>query len=491
MTEQLKGKYVLERCIGSGGMAEVFVARTVGAAGFSRQVAIKRIHRGLSSQAQFRQMFEVEARLGSSLRHSNVVSVLDFDEDDAGCLFLVMEYVDGIDLAGLLETGLLPLPVVLFVAGEILRGLAYVHDLPLVEGSPLGLVHRDVSPQNVLLSWDGAVQVSDFGIAKARMATQAGASILIKGKPAYMSPEQARGLSLDGRSDIFAAGVMLWEMLCGEALFHNPDDLGATLAAVMFVDAPPPSARSRRPVPPDLERATMGMLRRDREERHDAAAALAAVTACADYPRSGREALAALLPERLPARAPHRGPPRAPRPRPPVAPPAPRHAADAGSPATVTAPAIAAPVSPHRPGHIRAHGSMLKRAHRHPVRAALLGAVAIGALVGAMLHVAIGGNSSGAPGAPVPAAPSQPDPIERARPAEVPRAEAPGRAPGSSAARRGDANPTVRARVSAPVRPPAGGGMRVIDLRPEEPEPDLTGRVRRGSREIDLGPASD
>jgi hypothetical protein len=259
----------------------------------------------------------------------------------------------------------------------------------------------------------------------------------------------------------------------------------------MFGDAPPPSARSRRPVPPDIERVTMGMLRRDREVRHDAAAALAAVTACAAYPRSGREVLAALLPERIPERAPRRGSPRPPRPQPPAEPPAPRHAAEAAPPVT----ALAVPRGRHRPGLMRAHGSMVERARRHPVRTALLGAVAIGALVGAMLHVTIGGNSSAAPSAPsapVPAAPSQPDTIERARPAEVPRAEEPGRAPGSGAARRDDANPMVRrTRVSAPVRPPASGGMRIIDLRPEAPEPGPTGRARGGSREIDLGPASD
>ncbi|HSK01406.1 MAG TPA: serine/threonine-protein kinase, partial [Kofleriaceae bacterium] len=291
MTEQLKGKYVLDRLLGCGGMAEVFVGRALGAAGFSRQVAIKRIHRGYSAHAQFRQMFEAEARLSSRLRHSNVVSVLDFDEDEAGCLFLVMEYVDGVDLDGLLGTGLLPLPVVVFITSEILRGLAYVHELPLLEGGPLGLVHRDVSPQNVLLSWDGAVQVSDFGIAKARTATLAGASLSLKGKPAYMSPEQARGRSLDGRSDTFAAGVMLWEMLCGRHLFHDPNDMAATLAAVMFSDPPPPSSRAPRPIPDDLERVTMALLRRDRDDRPDAATALAALAACADYPRSGREDL--------------------------------------------------------------------------------------------------------------------------------------------------------------------------------------------------------
>src|SRR5829696_2101129 len=128
MPELLKGKYILDQCIGRGGMAEVFAGRIVGAAGFSQRVAIKRIHPVHSLDAQFRDMFIAEARLGSHLRHTHVVRVLDFDEDAEGCLFLVMEYVDGTDLAGLLRTGLLPLPVILFVTSEILRGLAYVHD---------------------------------------------------------------------------------------------------------------------------------------------------------------------------------------------------------------------------------------------------------------------------------------------------------------------------------------------------------------------------
>ncbi len=505
MTELLKGKYVLDRCIGRGGMAEVFVGRTVGAAGFSQRVAIKRIHPVHGRDAQFREMFVAEAQLSSHLRHRNIVRVFDFDEDEAGCLFLVMEYVDGVDLDGLLRTGLLPLPVVLFVTSEILRGLAYVHELPFVEGGPRGLVHRDVSPQNVLLSWDGAVQVSDFGIAKARTATQAGASVLIKGKPAYMSPEQARGLALDGRSDVFAVGIMLWEMLCGEALFHDPDDLRATLAAVMFGDAPPPSSRARRPVPDDLERVTMRMLRRDREGRPDAAAALAALTACADYPRSGHEALAVLLPERLPERAPRHGHPRRPRPEPPGEPPAPPRAADAAPHATP----LAVPAGRHRPRLVRAHGSVIGRARRRALRRMLLGAVTVGALTGGMLHLVLGGNSAAAPQDPAPSAPSVPGAIEHARPAGAPSTEQPAPTPGPGSAhaasqpirvddpqpsRRDDLRPTVRAvRAPAPDRvgPPASGGMRVIDLRPEPAVPGPTGRARRGTREIDLGSASE
>src|SRR5215470_6797261 len=298
------GKYRLEGRLGGGGMAEVFAGSTVGAEGFSRRVAIKRVLPGFSDDAAFARMFVAEAQISAQLVHSNIVSVLDFDRDGDGRLFLVMELVDGVSLDALLATGLLPLPVVIFVIAEVLRGLGFAHDLPT--GSDMrGVVHRDVSPHNVLLSWEGAVKVSDFGIAKARAASEASASVFIKGKPAYMSPEQANGQALDGRSDLFAVGVVLWEMLIGQRLFAA-EDTRATLAAVLFGKIPRP--RSRRPdVPRDLERITMKLLERDLPARYAAAeAAIADLMNCADAPRAGREAVMAALAERFPDRAPVR-----------------------------------------------------------------------------------------------------------------------------------------------------------------------------------------
>jgi len=194
VTTLVNGKYVIEGRLGGGGMAEVFLARTVGAEGFSRQVAIKRVLPGFSDNVQFAQLFIAEAQLTSQLQHTNLVSVFDFDRDREGRLFLVMELVAGTDLDGLLETGPLPLSLVIFLAIEILRGLDYAHELPSVIGGMRGIVHRDISPHNVLSSWDGSVKLSDFGIAKARATTSATASLLIKGKPAFMSPEQARAI---------------------------------------------------------------------------------------------------------------------------------------------------------------------------------------------------------------------------------------------------------------------------------------------------------
>ncbi|MGN6111127.1 MAG: serine/threonine protein kinase [Kofleriaceae bacterium] len=291
------GKYRLDQRLGGGGMAEVFLASTMGAEGFSRKVAIKRVLPGFSDNDAFARMFIDEAQISSQLVHPNIVSVLDFDRDAESRLFLVMELVEGKDLDALVGTGLLPFPVVIYVIGEVLRGLGYAHDLP-VGTQVRGVVHRDVSPHNVLLSWEGAVKVSDFGIAKARAASEATASVFIKGKPAYMSPEQANGQALDGRSDLFAVGIMLWEMVVGRRLFVG-NDTRATLAAVLFGQIPRP--RSLRPdVPKDLERVVMKLLERDLPARYATAEdALAELLECADAPRAGREALTGVLVERF------------------------------------------------------------------------------------------------------------------------------------------------------------------------------------------------
>jgi serine/threonine-protein kinase len=298
------GKYRLDQRLGGGGMAEVFLGSTVGAEGFSRKVAIKRVLPGFSDNEAFARMFVAEAQISSMLQHPNIVSVLDFDRDHERRLFLVMELVEGKDLDGLMSSGLLPLPVVIFVIGEVLRGLGYAHDLPTSTGLR-GVVHRDISPHNVLLSWEGAVKVSDFGIAKARAASEATASVFIKGKPAYMSPEQANGQPLDGRSDLFAVGIMLWEMLIGRRLFVA-EDTRATLAAVLFGQIPRPRSL-RGDIPKDLERVAMKLLERDLVSRYASAEdALADLLACADAPKAGRELLTQTLVERFTAQAPVR-----------------------------------------------------------------------------------------------------------------------------------------------------------------------------------------
>jgi serine/threonine protein kinase len=304
MSLGFSGKYRLDWRLGGGGMAEVFAGSAVGAEGFSRRVAIKRVLPGFSEHAGFARMFIAEARISSQLVHPNIVSVLDFDRDPDGRLFLVMELVDGRDLDALNATGMLPPSVVIFVISEVLRGLGFAHDLPMGTGMR-GIVHRDISPHNVLLSWEGAVKVSDFGIAKARAASEATASAFIRGKPAYMSPEQANGQPLDGRSDLFAVGTMLWEMAVGQRLFVA-EDTRATLAAVLFGQVPRP--RTVRPdVPKDLERVVMKLLERDLSLRYATAEeAISDLMTCEDAPRGGREELIAVLAERFPGDAPVR-----------------------------------------------------------------------------------------------------------------------------------------------------------------------------------------
>ena len=301
----ISGKYVLEARLGGGGMAEVFTGSTVGAEGFSRKVAIKRVLPGFSDNPAFAQMFVAEAQITSQMVHPNIVSVLDFDRDGENRLFLVMEMVDGRDLDALMSAGmLLPIPLVIYIIIEVLRGLGYAHDLP-VGTDVRGVIHRDVSPHNVLLSWEGAVKVSDFGIAKARAASEATASVFIKGKPAYMSPEQANGQPLDGRSDLFAVGIMLWEMLIGRRLFVG-EDTRSTLAAVMFGQVPRPRSL-RGEVPKDLERVTMKLLERDLPARYATAElAVADLLECENAPKNGRELLTQMLTERFPDLAPIR-----------------------------------------------------------------------------------------------------------------------------------------------------------------------------------------
>jgi hypothetical protein len=305
-------RYVLEERLGGGGMAEVFRARTVGAEGFSRPVAIKRVVEGLAEDPKFIRLFATEAKLSSRLDHPNVVKVLDFDRDDDGLPYIVMELIEGTTLDHLLETGPIPRPVAVKVAVDVLRGLGYAHELSSEEGVK-GIVHRDVSPNNILISWEGTVKVSDFGIAKARAGTLVTASEMVKGKPAYMSPEQANADALDGRSDLFAVGVILWEMLAGRPLFSG-GTTQETFAKLMFAEIPPPS-KLKAEVPKDLDRVTMRLLAREREDRpRDARAAIAELVACRDHPADGIDALISVLAERFTEakRKPAEGGPRPP-----------------------------------------------------------------------------------------------------------------------------------------------------------------------------------
>jgi eukaryotic-like serine/threonine-protein kinase len=293
-------RYQLGEKIAEGGMAEVFRATAVGAEGFARAVAIKRILPGFSNLPRFAQMFVQEAQIAALLAHPNIVTVIDFARDADDRLFLVLEFVDGVDLDRLVASGPLPLPVAIFIIGEVLAALGYAHNLPTL-GTVRGVVHRDVSPHNVLISREAAVKLSDFGLAKAREATEASASEVLKGKPAYMSPEQVNGSPLDGRSDLFAIGVIFWEVLTGERLFWK-DDARTTIARVLQRPIPRPSVI--RPVPADLEAVVMRLLARDVDARYaNAGDALDDLGRCANASIRGRSDLAKLIAERFPLTA--------------------------------------------------------------------------------------------------------------------------------------------------------------------------------------------
>ncbi len=294
-------RYELGARLGGGGMAEVFLATVRGVEGFTRTVALKRVLPGLSERPQFSTMFIDEARIAMRLVHENVVAVTDFDRDDAGRLFLVMELVSGKDLATLIESGAVPASVAIFLTIKVLRGLGHAHELLGPAGNTCGVIHRDVSPQNVLVSWQGAVKVSDFGIAKTRDASGAAHSSALRGKPGYLSPEQASGEPLDPRSDLFAVGIVLWEMLTGRRLFGG--GTRETIGQLLFRDAPSVRTAGVR-LSADLERVLRKLLARDRDDRYPSAArAIEALTRCRDHPRDGESELVRLLAARFPADA--------------------------------------------------------------------------------------------------------------------------------------------------------------------------------------------
>jgi len=249
------GPYTLLRRLAAGGMAEVYLGRTAGAAGFEKLVAIKRIHPRHADDDGFRSMLLEEAKLSVTLSHRNIVQTLDLGCVD-GAYVLVMEHVEGYDMHHVLDMlrragRSWPLGLAAHVIAEVCRGLDYAHRHRDERGEPTGIVHRDVSPQNVLLSFAGEVKIADFGIAKASSRRSDSESGVIKGKYFYMSPEQAWAEPLDHRSDIFSAGVVLWELLVGERL-HQGSHIQSLLDAVRRADVPAPSSR-RNEVPRELD----------------------------------------------------------------------------------------------------------------------------------------------------------------------------------------------------------------------------------------------
>ncbi len=234
-------RYNLIEKLEAGGMAEVFLGEAVSVQGFKKRVAIKRVLPHLASHTNFIGMFLDEARLGARLSHANVVSVFDIGKSD-NSFFIVMEFVDGTNLKKIMETlrskrQHFPLKDAIFIAMEACRGLSYAHELLDEDGNPLDLVHRDVSPPNILISRRGEVKVTDFGLAKARTQLERTDPGVVKGKFSYLSPEVASGHPVDERADIFALGVCLWEMLGGRRLFLGETDY-ETVQAVSAARVP-------------------------------------------------------------------------------------------------------------------------------------------------------------------------------------------------------------------------------------------------------------
>ncbi|MCU0653913.1 MAG: protein kinase [Polyangiaceae bacterium] len=262
------GQYEILRRLGAGGMAEVFLARKPGAENTYKQLVIKRVlpHHGKSRR--FQAMFVAEAQLATRLNHPNIVQVYDFEDIGEEGQLLTMEHVEGPDLGRVLSAARgrgvrLPPWVSAYIIAEAAKGLHYAHERKNDDGAPLAIVHRDVSPQNILLSWEGAVKIADFGIASANLFREEGG--LLKGKFGYMSPEQAQGEGVDRRSDIYALGVCLHEMLTGRPL-HGVLQGDELLEAVRRGVVEPPSTYTRE-IPGELEGIVMKALSREKGAR--------------------------------------------------------------------------------------------------------------------------------------------------------------------------------------------------------------------------------
>jgi serine/threonine protein kinase len=271
------GKYLLLDRVNIGGMAEVWRGKTFGAGGFERLVAIKRILPNIAEDEEFITMFVDEAKITVQLNHANIGQVFDLGQV-SGSYYIAMEYISGKDMRAIFDRCRKkgeppPIPLACYLIAKAAEGLDYAHRKVDGRGTSMNIVHRDVSPQNALVSYDGEVKVIDFGIAKAAgKATKTQAGIL-KGKFGYMSPEQIRGLPLDRRSDVFAIGVCLYEMLTGERLFVGDSDF-SVLEKVRKVEVLPPSTYNRK-IPEALEKVVMKALAKDVDDRYQYASEVA------------------------------------------------------------------------------------------------------------------------------------------------------------------------------------------------------------------------
>ncbi|MCB0349915.1 MAG: serine/threonine protein kinase [Bdellovibrionales bacterium] len=271
------GKYILLEKLAMGGMAEVWLARAPGASGIGRFVAIKKILPQYSDNAEFIQMFKDEAAIAMNLSHSNIVSIFEFGQEK-NQLFLVMDYVEGRNLRQILNkmkqsSSKFAIDQIAYAIKEVAAGLDHAHrSLNSATGKPLNITHRDMSPQNIMITFEGEIRIVDFGIAKAESQMEQTKTGTLKGKFGYMSPEQAEGLPTDLRTDIFSLGICLWELVANERLFIANNEIN-TLKKIRECNVP--SLIKINPnIHPELERIVMKALTRDRNLRYQTAAAL-------------------------------------------------------------------------------------------------------------------------------------------------------------------------------------------------------------------------
>jgi len=272
------GKYDLLALLAIGGTAEIYLARIGGEAGFEKYVVVKCLLDHLADDAEFVRMFLDEARLGAQLDHSNIVQTLELGQHQSR-YYMVMEHLAGMSLAQLarktherLDGGVIPVEIVIGLAAQTCAGLHYAHQRTTADGKQLNVVHRDVSPQNLVVTWEGVLKIVDFGIAKADQRQTHTRSGTIKGKFAYMSPEQCLAEPIDRRTDVFALGVVIHELLTARRLFKRTNTY-ETYQAILKGNVPPPS-RYNADVDAELDQVVLKALAYHKEDRHDTAEAL-------------------------------------------------------------------------------------------------------------------------------------------------------------------------------------------------------------------------
>ena len=272
----MRDRYTITERLDQGGMAEVFRGVAESIQGFKKSVAIKRILPNLTKNPKFVSMFLDEAKLSLYLQHANIVQVFDISKTPDAAYFLVMEYVDGCNLKSLIERQKqrgkrIEIAHAIYVMIECCKGLNYAHNLENPETmEPLGIVHRDISPPNILLSKNGEIKLVDFGLAKANSQIESTDPGVVKGKFSYLSPEAASGLEVDNRADVFAVGIILWELFTGRRLFYGDTDY-QTVELVRQARVPSIAALNPE-IEPELEAVVRKALARDPDERYQSAA---------------------------------------------------------------------------------------------------------------------------------------------------------------------------------------------------------------------------